>query len=470
MSNGSATAILRQRSWSWLLRNVVLPAGELAFRQRLITRLRFLEQAQWWEPSQLEEYRDRAVKRLINVAYDEVPVYRESMSGAGITPRDVRSLDDLPKMPIATKQMLRSAYPDRTVRKTRQRTYEVSSSGSTGTNFLVREDLETAGFHRAALLLALQWSGWTIGDPHLQTGITPKRSLDRQLKDTLLRCHYVSAYDLSDSALDAALDLMERHHIEHLWGYPGSLYFLAQRAATRGWNRPLRGIVTWGDNLYAHYRRVIERAFKSRMFDTYGCGEGMQIAAQCGSANTYHIHAVDVIVECVNDNGAPVAAGELGNIIVTRLHPGPMPLIRYQLGDVGVMGGGRLCECGRGYEVMESIQGRDTDVVITPSGNRLIVHFFTGILEHFPEIDCFQIRQERAGSIALRIVPASGFSNDAVSRIVSKLQENGAADLNIEVEIVPEIPLTPSGKRRFVIANPNLNPETGRLSGAESAN
>jgi phenylacetate-CoA ligase len=458
--------MLRQRSWSWLLRNVVLPAGDLAFRQRLITRLRFLEQAQWWDPEQLEEYRERALKRLLNVVYDEVPVYRESMSRAGIAPRDIRSRDDLPKVPIATKQMLRGGYPDRTVRNTGQRTYEVSSSGSTGTNFLVKEDSETAGLHRASLLLALEWTGWTIGDPHLQTGITPTRSLDRQLKDALLRCHYVSAYDLSDAALDVALDVMERHRIEHLWGYPGSLYFLAQRAAKRGWNRPLKGIVTWGDNLYVRYRREIEHAFKTRIFDTYGCGEGMQIAAQCGSANTYHVHAVDVIVESVDKNGAPVAAGELGNIIVTRLHPGPMPLLRYQLGDVGVMEAGRLCECGRGYEVMESIQGRDTDVVITPSGNRLIVHFFTGILEHFPEIDCFQIRQERAESIALRIVPAAGFSEDAVSNIVSKLQENGASDLTIEVEIVPEIPLTPSGKRRFVIANPNLHLDAAPVSSA----
>lgn len=456
-STGSTTAILRQRSWSWLLRNIVLPVGDLAFRQRLITRLRFLEQAQWWEPDRLNAYRERALNRLIDVVYHEVPFYRDLMNTAGITPHEVRNREDLRKMPIVTKQMLRSAYPSRTTRKTGQRTYEVSSSGSTGKNFLVREDLETAGVHRASLLLALQWTGWKIGDPHLQTGITPQRTVDRQLKDALLRCHYISAYDLSDSELDVALDLMDQHHIEHLWGYPGSLYFLAQRAVKKGWNRPLRGIVTWGDNLYAHYRRTIEGAFTSRIHDTYGCGEGMQIAAQCRSANTYHVHAPDVIVEGLDDEGIPVAPGAVGNIIVTRLHPGPMPLIRYQIGDMGIMGDGRLCECGRGYEVMDSIQGRDTDIVITPSGNRLIVHFFTGILEHFPEIDCFQVIQQRAESIVLRVVPAMGFSTDTVSKIVSKLHKKGASDLDIEVEVVTEIPLSPSGKRRFVIAKPLAN-------------
>jgi phenylacetate-CoA ligase len=180
----------------------------------------------------------------------------------------------------------------------------------------------------------------------------------------------------------------------------------------------------------------------------------MQIAAQCGSSHAYHVHAADVIVEFVDDEGVPVKPGEFGNIVVTRLHPGPMPLIRYRIGDVGIMGDGRRCECRRGYELMESIQGRDTDVVITPSGNRLIVHFFTGILEHFPEIDSFQVIQERTESILVRVVSATGFGEDTISKIVSRLQDKGAGDLNIDVDVVTEIPLSPSGKRRFVIANP----------------
>jgi phenylacetate-CoA ligase len=457
--------VLRQRSWSWLLRTLLIPAGDLAFGQRLMMRLRFLEQAQWWEPKRLEGYRATALSRLIATAYHEVPFYRDLMKTAGITPDDVQSPADLRKIPIATKQMLRAGYPNRTTRKTRQRTYEVSSSGSTGANFYVREDPETAGFNRASFLLALQWTGWHIGEPHLQTGITLQRTADRRLKDAILRCHYVSAYDLSDSALDAALDLMDRYRIEHLWGYPGSLYFLAQRATKKGWNRPLRGVVTWGDNLYAHYRRTIEGTFKSRIHDTYGCGEGIQIAAQCGSTDTYHVHAPDVIVECVDDNGDPIARGELGNIIITRLHPGPMPLIRYRIGDVGILGDSQSCKCGRGYEILQSIQGRDTDIVITPSGNRLIVEFFVGILAHFREVDCFQVVQERAESIVLRLVPASGFRENTVAKIVSELREKGGRDLNVEVDVVTEIPLSPSGKRRFVIANPTLRLGAG-VSGA----
>jgi phenylacetate-CoA ligase len=87
--------------------------------------------------------------------------------------------------------------------------------------------------------------------------------------------------------------------------------------------------------------------------------------------------------------------------------------------------------------------------VVTPSGNRLIVHFFTGILNHFPEVESFQVVQESPDAIRVRVVPADGFSTETAHRIAAALREKGA-DLEIEVEAVDEIPAAPSGKRRFV--------------------
>ena len=325
----------------------MLPAGDAVFRQGMMAHLRFLEQAQWWDRERLFAARDARLQSLMKTAYFEVPFYRALMDNARVTWRDFRSPEDLRKLPVVTKDMLRAGYPHLTTRDTGARAYETSSSGSTGANFHVREDAPTAGWYRAAFLLALEWAGWRIGEPHLQTGMTLDRTWDRRLKDRLLSCHYVSAFDLSDAHLDDTLALMERDRIRHLWGYPGSLYFLAQRALERGWNRPLQSVVTWGDSLYPRYRAAIERAFRVRVFDTYGCGEGIQIAAQCGHASHYHIFTPDVVVEFLDDEGAPAARGVTANLIVTRLWPGPMPLIRYRIGDLGVVGPEETCLCGR---------------------------------------------------------------------------------------------------------------------------
>jgi phenylacetate-CoA ligase len=450
----------RHASRSWVLRNTVLPTGDLLWRQGLIRRLSFLEDAQWWSREEVEAWRNRRLVTLLEAAYREVPFYRSLFDELRINTVVISSAADLSRLPIVTKEMLRSQYPHQTTRNTGLKTYEVSSSGSTGKNFWVTEDAETAGQYRAAFMLALEWAGWEIGERHMQMGMTLARSWDRQLKDWLLRCHYVSAYELDDDHLDATLQVLESKDIQHLWGYPGSLYFLARRALQKGWNRPLRTLVTWGDNLFQHYRSTIEQAFGTRVHDTYGCAEGFQIAAQCGIGSTYHLHSLDVIVEFLDEYDNPVPHGQLGNIVVTRLHPGPMPLIRYRVGDVGISGGQDRCACGRGFEILASVQGRDTDIIVTPSGNRLIVHFFTGLIEAFEEVACFQVVQEELGSMVVRVVPSKpgAIDGNVQSRLLSTLRNHGATDINILIETVDRIPVAPSGKRRFVISNVALKP------------
>lgn len=440
-----------------MLRRVILPAGDHIFGQNMMRRLALLESAQWWSPDRLEEARNQRLRELIHTAYYETPFYRDLMTRAGTRPEDIRTCADLSRLPVVSKAMLREAYPDRIVRRTPYRSYEGCSSGSTGANIRVREDTETAGFYRASLLLALQWAGWRVGEPHVQSGVTP-RTADRAIKDWVLRCHYVTAHDLRDEQLDRVLDHLERHRIRHLWGYPGSLYYLALRARQRGWNVPLRSIVTWGDNLYDHYRRAIESTFRRQVFDTYGCGEGFHIAAQCGVEENYHVHSLDVVAEILDDRGAPVPVGQSGDVTITRLHAGPTPIIRYQVGDRAVRGPREKCPCGRGFERMARIEGRDTDVVVTPSGNRLIVHFFTGIIEHFSEVEMFQVLQQDVRSIVLRVVASqSGRNSDEwQAELISRLRESGARDLDIQLSMEDEIPTAPSGKRRFVIGRKDL--------------
>lgn len=440
-----------QRCWNWLLRNALLPAGDFAFGQRMIRRLRFLQSAQYWSPARLREERERLLRSVIHTAWNEVPFYRELMQSARVQPGEIRNPADLARLPVVTKEMLRAAYPHHATRRTGQRPYEVHTSGSTGKNFAVLEDPFTRGWYLSSFLLSLQWAGWHIGEAQLQTGMTLRRNLPRLLKDKLLRCSYVSAFDLDDTHLDAALDLLERHRIRHLWGYAASLYYLALRASARGWNRPLASAVTWGDNLYPHFRRAIESAFQTTVFDTYGIGEGIQVSAQCGKGGNYHVHSLDVVVEYLDEEGRPAPPEQPGALILTRLHPGPMPLIRYRVGDVGIRGDQSPCPCGRTFERMQAIQGRDTDVVVTPSGNRLIVEFFNGIVDDFPEIDSFQVVQHRPDTIRLTLAPRPGYSEQTASHLVEVMRANGAGDLAIEVETVSEIPLTPGGKRRYVI-------------------
>lgn len=435
-----------------LLRSIVLPIGDVFWGQQMTSRLKFLEEAQWWPVEKIQDRQREDLTRLIYTAYNEVPFYQQIMTDAGLSPSQISSIEDLERLPVVKKEMLRDGYPVQTTRQTAQQQYEVSTSGSTGKNFYVREDMYTAGWYRASFLLAMEWTGWSIGEPHLQTGMTLNRSFDRKVKDLMLNCHYFSAYRLDERSLENMLKVIDQKHLEYVWGYPGSVYYLAKYARKVGWNKPIMAVATWGDKLFPHYRTEIEEVFSTHVFDSYGCAEGIQISAQCEQGN-YHLHSLDAIVEFLDDNLKPVRPNQIGKIIVTRLHPGPMPLIRYDIGDLGIPAEETTCKCGRGFPIMKTIIGRSADVIVTPSGNKLIIHFFTGILEHFHEIDEFQVVQDSEDTIHLNIVPKFQLSQNKRDEIIDALKKHGCEDLKIYIEEIEIIPINPTGKNRFIISN-----------------
>ncbi len=331
-------------------------------------------------------------------------------------------------------------------------TFLTSTSGSTGVPFKIFLDNHSMSISRAMMLLRATYSGWEIGEKYMQTGMTLDRGVVKKLKDKLLRVKYVSAFNLTDRQLDLYLDTLEAEKCRYIMGYASSLYLLAERAEKTGFNTPVKGIVSWGDNMYPHYRKLIEKQFGCRVTDTYGCGEGIQVSAQCGrSSGSYHVFMPHVAVEYVDTDLNP-AIDNTGEILLTRLNPGVIPLIRYRVGDIGSRDSAPACPCGRGLELMKSIDGRASDIIITPNGNRLIVHFFTGIFEYARHIETFQVVQTETSGITVKIVPKNEFNQQEWETLKMEILEKGDADLEINLEIVEGIPLEKSNKRRFVIS------------------
>ena len=438
------------------LRSILLPFGDIVTRQNVMRLYQFYEEAQWWSPERLRIFQENALREVIRESYEQVPLYQRIYKEAGVQPSDVTEIEHLALLPVITKDILRDGYPGDCVRPTGLPTTEFFTSGSSGQPFAVTVDNLTLSHTRALMLLRARFSGWDFGDPFLQTGMTLDRGWVKRVKDKLLRCHYRSAFDLSDTSLDRFLALLDARRLKYVMGYPGSIYYLALRAQAVGFKHRLHGVVTWGDNLYPHYRKTIEEAFSCRVTDTYGVGEGIQVAAQCGAAEcAYHVFMPHVIVEIVDDKDKPVGPGEVGNILLTRLDAGAMPLIRYRVGDLGRKSPAVSCSCGRGLEMLEGIDGRDTDVIVTPKGNRLIVHFFTGIFEYYPSVSTFRIVQETRKDIRIEIVPMPEFSQIEWNKIKQEILKKGDKDLILHLKIVDNIPLPNSGKRRFVVSKIN---------------
>jgi phenylacetate-CoA ligase len=302
-------------------------------------------------------------------------------------------------------------------------------------------------------LLFWDWGGFKMGTPHLQTGMSLKRGGVKKIKDILSRCHYTSAFDLTDSKLSLIEEKITQKHLEYLFGYASSIYVIAEYLSRHKKRIPLKRIFTWGDCLFPNYRDKIESVFACKVQDCYGLGEGLQVAAQCERTGLLHIAQHNVIVEVTDETGQKdLPFNQLGKVLVTRLTPGPMPLVRYDTGDLAALSSGS-CDCGRNLQLISRVHGRDTDVIRSPLNDRLIVHFFTQIFEMIPQILQFQVRQSKLEEIDIYYVPAANFHKNILLEIRGQIDDNTHYKFIINFHEVQNIPLQKSNKRRFVISS-----------------
>jgi phenylacetate-CoA ligase len=270
-----------------------------------------------------------------------------------------------------------------------------------------------------------------------------------------LSCTLIPAFQINEKNIQNISRQIKQSNPVILRGYPSSVYLLAmlmEKADIR--DLSVKAVMTTGDTLLPEYRNSIERVFNCKVFDAYG-GEGTAVAFECEEHHGLHISEEGAVVEYLNSNGEP-CKGEFGELCITNLTNYGMPFIRYNIQDIGKQSDD-ICPCGRGLSVLKSIEGRSTDIIITPGKRLLSIHFFSTFLKNFCGILQYQIIQEKLDQLVINIVKDDSYKDDNTADIISECKKRIGEDIQINVEFVKEIPLLKSGKRRFVISKIPLN-------------
>jgi phenylacetate-CoA ligase len=205
-----------------------------------------------------------------------------------------------------------------------------------------------------------------------------------------------------------------------------------------------------GSLLSRETRKRIEAVFGVPVIDLYSCWEFGNIAWECSRHSGYHMNADSLIIELVRD-GKRVSAGERGELIITSLDAYAMPLIRYQIGDLGLLGNPG-CPCGRGLPLLERIEGRSNDGIRLADGKILHDYPITILLRSIPGILQFRLVQETLGEFKVDLVTGEGFGPGTVERAEKGLREVLGPDITLQFRMVNEIPPDPSGKIRSVLS------------------
>src|SRR5262249_14918161 len=242
---------------------------------------------------------------------------------------------------------------------------------------------------------------------------------------------YLDTLHMDEAALASFARALQKKLPTLIFGHAHSVYLLAQYlkrkgepscVSARGTLYHPKGVITTAMVLHSWQRRTIEEVFDCPVTNRYGCEEVSLIACECERHHGLHVNADSVYVEILraDDSGAltcPARPGESGSVVVTDLTNRAMPIIRYQVGDVAGLSD-RACPCGRGLPLLECIEGRDADYIVTPAGELISgISLTENFALQVPGVAQFQIVQETVDRFLFRLVRGPEFGPGSLQRL-----------------------------------------------------
>jgi len=404
------------------------------------------------------------LRKIIKYAYDCVPFYHKRIKNLGIGPDDIKTVNDLNKLPILKKEEIRKNVDEMISKDFNIDDLKMlSTSGSTGQPLFLYISRKEDDFRKAKHLRANISLGQKPRDRWVT--ITSPRHFGNATKlQRVLGVYTPVPVSVFDDVV-TQISNIERMKPDILDGYSSSLLLLAKEVKKRGVEtiKP-RFIIGGAELIDDSSRRFIEKVFNAPFYDQYASVELERTAWQCAAKMGYHMDVDTIVVQFVDKNGEEVSDGERGEITCTSLFNYSMPLIRYAVGDIG-MPSDEKCSCGRTLPIMKVVEGRKDSLLLLPDGRILTPHTLTiaiNLFKFYDRIDKFRVIQKRIDYFELQVkmkdddMDRDAFEPAMVEHL-KKMLDVGASEIRFDVRFVEDIPLDETGKFMMVISKLGKN-------------
>lgn len=377
--------------------------------------------------------------------------YRKRFHDAGITADDIRTLDDVTKIPFTTKQDLRDNYPFGICTVPMEKVVRLhSSSGTTGTPTVIlhtKKDLEqwAEAVARCLYMVGLRSGdvfqnssgyGMFTGGLGFQYGAERLGMLTvpAAAGNTKRQIKFIT--DFGTTALHA------------IPSYAGRLYeVMEEMGIDPRKDTKLTTLIIGAEPHSEEQRRRIEQMLEVKAYNSFGMSEmcGPGVAFECQEQNGMHIWEDYYIVEIVDPvTLEPVPDGEIGELVLTTLNREAMPLLRYRTRDLTRILPGD-CPCGRHHKRLDRMKGRSDDMMILKGVNIFPIQIET-VLMQFPELGneyLITLTNLDANDTMTVEVELKEFTDD-YARLQSLTKEI-TRQLRDEILITPQVRLVPKG-------------------------
>jgi phenylacetate-CoA ligase len=409
-----------------------------------------------WSPERWRAWQEERLAYVLHRAATRVPYYREQWA-ARRRQGNRASWEYLENWPVLEKESLRqnpTAFVDDDCALGRM--FHEHTSGTTGKPLDVWWSRQTVrAWYALFEARCRHWYGVSRRDRWAILGgqlITPRsqRQPPFWVWNAALNQLYMSSYHLAPDLTPSYFDALKRYRINYVFGYTSSLYAIAKEALQAG-RKDLRMTVaiTNAEPVFDHQRWAIAEAFQCPVRETYGMAEIVAAASECTAGKLHLWPEVGWVEVC--ESTQPLAPDAPRDLVCTGLLNADMPLIRYRVGDSGILSAvNEACSCGRTLPTLASIEGRTDDLLYTSDGRR--IGRLDPVFKTQLPVREAQIIQEAIGKIRVRYVPTADFTPAVARSIVQRLQER-LGTVEVLLERVDEVPRERNGKFRAVLCN-----------------
>lgn len=392
------------------------------------------------------------LKNILMDAYENVPYYHSLFNEIGFYPTGMRSLEDLNRIPLLEREIIRNQNINLLSRSYTGETFQHHTSGTTGASLQFTLSEEANQRHYACVWYHYGWAGIKRRDPIATFGGHPITHPKQQkppywLYDRFENELFFSIQHISPGTAPSYFQALVEFKPLMVRGIPSFLNLIAQYMLETGKTYRPQAVFTYSETLLDAQRKALEQAFHCPVYNFYSNGERAGQILQCEHGNL-HVMTETGVVEVIGRDEKPAAAGEVGELVITSLINRAMPLIRYRIGDTGILAEGN-CPCGRDTPMLKSLTGRTNDFLVTSDGRHIMP---IGVFADTKNIMEAQLIQENIDSVIVKIVPRQGFGPNDEKQIIKEMRWELGTGINIHIQKVDEIPRTKSGKFQHIVS------------------
>jgi phenylacetate-CoA ligase len=426
--------------------------------------LQEFQQTQYLSRNRLQQYQTGRLIKLLRHAYANCTFYRRRMDEAQFNPLQLESINQLSALPVLTKRNIQDFGSELVAANiSPEERVKNQTGGSTGSPLQFFVDRRRFDSRMASTVRHDSWAGLQPGDWRAvlwgaRLDQLFKKGLWDRLRNALLyRTIELNTSCIRDDDWIGFVSALRAKRPKTLVAYAQSAVLFAKYVIEQNLSDiSFRAIITTAEVLMPQDRELLENTFRCKVFNRYGCREVSVIASECECHTGMHINAEALFVEIVPD---PAIAAPAGRILVTDLLNYSMPLIRYEIGDIGILAPEQDCPCGRGLPLLAEVRGRTTDFLILPDGRRISGPALTLVVADMADVRQVQFVQRGRSRVVLRVVPGNNYSAQTVAELRKRLGVYLDQNTTLEVEEVESIASEVSGKYRFVINDMDADKE-----------